>query len=316
MNHSKGKRLRKKNVLLLGLGFAGLLGAALLVYGFADPVHFVSSAPKVEIYGTFNAKDNIRSVFLGSADDVAIKGSVDTENPGDYTVTYTFRNKSYPLTVTVADYTPPVLGLRDMTADIDTELDAESFVVKCDDLSRVSLTIDNPNSLRTNTGSRKVTITAMDEFGNKTTKNTELTRIHDEEPPVVTESSNERTVLLGTWFEPRDLQYVDNTDTECDVEVDSQSVNTWMEGRYPVTYTITDAAGNRAIWRESLIVTSDPSLVDELPEPEQTMPEPDQQNSADDQKTEDLLHEQEAVTSHDLPQDGTGYIRRNGEGLK
>lgn len=250
----KGKRLKKKNIaLLVGLLLLILCGLWFW-YESVQPLRLHTAAPQVEIATDFNPKDNIRSVFMGSPDDVQIEGTVDTATPGTYSLTYIYKDRSYPVQVTVADFTSPILELRPVHAAVQDELDAESFVVKCRDRSKVSLTIDNPENLKNSVGTRDITITALDEFGNKTTRHTQLTRIEDSTTPVVTNKNTDRWLLLYSAFEPADLDIEDNTDIECTVDINTHDLNMDQEGSYRVTYTVTDSSGNSTQWEETVHV--------------------------------------------------------------
>lgn len=252
MSHTKGKRLKKQNIALLGGGV--LLAGCAVWFGWnlTHPVRFIDNDPQVELESEFSARNNIRSVFLGSADDVQISSQVDTSVPGDYMVEYTYKNHTYKITVSVADFTPPELELRSITADIDEELDAESFVVSCTDISKVSITIDNPENLRNEEGVRSIAITAMDEFGNKTTKYAQLTRLADTSAPVIHEEEGYRVFVIGSDFEPADLTITDNTDTECSVDINTGDLDMFTAGSYEVIYTISDGAGNSTTWKETI----------------------------------------------------------------
>lgn len=255
--HSEKKRpkLRKKRVLLVAAGGVAVLAGGILLYKTINPLSLKSSSPIVELGDSYDPKDNIRSVFFGSPDSVGIFGVVDSHMPGTYEVVYSFRGKEYTTTVTVQDTKAPELKVKNVEAEMNEELDAESFVDSVKDSSKVSLSIVNPDVLKIKEGVSTVEIKATDAFGNSTTKKARLTRLKDTIPPEVDPSNPARvTVSLNGEWKQTDLIVHDNQDPNPTITVDSSALDLSTPGSYTVIYTITDASGNKTTFNQTVDV--------------------------------------------------------------
>jgi peptidoglycan/xylan/chitin deacetylase (PgdA/CDA1 family) len=210
----------------------------------------------VELGGEFDPKSVIESVFNNTADNVQIEGSVDTDKTGTYTLTYTLGGHSKTAQISVVDTTAPSLELQDVTTDLEAEVDAESFVVSVDDLSKTILTILNPDSIWTQgkAGTTTVKIEAKDEYGNTTVKSAKLTRVADETPPVFAETPADITMQAGETFTPAQLSATDDMDPQISVQTDTTGLDTEHAGTYAVNYTATDRSGNTATYTQNITV--------------------------------------------------------------
>ena len=83
------RRRRRRLVILMLLALLIPAGAALL-YLNLFPVFLKSRVVVKEITEQFDAFDNIRFVFGGSAEQVKVETEADLTKPGDYPILYTY----------------------------------------------------------------------------------------------------------------------------------------------------------------------------------------------------------------------------------
>lgn len=142
-----------------------------------NPIRFISTPVSAELGSAPNPKNWIASVWHGDADDVKVVGNVDTSQIGTQNLTFDLNGQQQNLPVNIIDTTAPHLEVKDVETGIKDEVDPESFVTECTDLSRTTLSIADPSSIREYVpGTYDVTITAMDEYGNRTSRKARLTR--------------------------------------------------------------------------------------------------------------------------------------------
>lgn len=93
-------------------------------------------------------------------------------------------------------------------------------------------------------GAYTVELIVTDQKGKQTKHTATLTLVVDNEPPTII-GAKDISVYLGDGVSYRSgISLADNCDGTVRLEVDSNAVNTAVEGCYDVTYTATDAAGN------------------------------------------------------------------------
>ena len=157
--------------------------------------------------------------------------------------------------VHIADTTPPVIRLKDLTCFCGDTVRIEDFIVSCSDTSEVSWRyITKPSTGKE--GVQKISIRAEDVYGNHTIAETSLTVVKDSTPPVIY-GVQDVSVLVGKSVSPAKGVYaVDNRDGSVAVQVNADAVNTAKAGKYPVYYTCTDAAGNPAECTSYVTVTA------------------------------------------------------------
>ena len=163
--------------------------------------------------------------------------------PGTYTVEFKwllFRKKAR---LVIEDTTAPSGTVRDITAATGTQIEASQFVVSAEDISGVSATYKNIPDFDAE-GTREVTINLTDAYGNVTGLAAELTLMDDTQAPQILGAIN-RTVYVGETISYRSgVTVEDNKDPSPKLSIDNSQVDLDTIGRYPVTYTATDAVGN------------------------------------------------------------------------
>ena len=93
-------------------------------------------------------------------------------------------------------------------------------------------------------GSYTVKLIFTDSKGKKSEREAKMTLVLDDEPPKII-GANDISVYVGDGISYRSgVSIADNCDGEVRLQIDSDAVNTAIEGSYDVVYTATDAAGN------------------------------------------------------------------------
>lgn len=251
-------RLRKSRLILLAAAVCVLGGAGLLYYENQNPIHFRDKTPSIELGESFNPKDNIRHVFMGTPDDVQVSGYVNGLIPDTYEVDYLYRGKTYTIRVEVADRKAPDLKVRNVDAGLNEEVDAESFVESCTDASRFTISIANPDALRYATGSREVQVQATDEYGNTVIKTARLRRFNDTIPPISADTPATRTFMVSEEFVPQEFSFTEGSAEDYRIEVENSGLDMNTPGNYTVRYRFWDPQGHMTTFTETIVVEALP----------------------------------------------------------
>ncbi|GGA75505.1 hypothetical protein GCM10011369_16710 [Neiella marina] len=201
-------------------------------------------------------------------------GSVDTNSPGTYVITYSAEDAAGNVattTRTVVVSAPGVdtqapqitlLGSNPMQLTVGDSY-AEPGATVTDNVDNNLVAAISGNVDSSSPGTYTITYMATDSAGNETivTRSVMVSApAVDSQPPVITlnGSANMYVSLDDTYNEPG-ASVSDNVDTDLVVSI-SGSVDTSTVGNYPVTYTAVDSAGNQASVTRSVFVT-DPNDV-------------------------------------------------------
>lgn len=158
----------------------------------------------------------------------------------------TVRDAELIQTVSFVDTTPPAGRAQNRTAYVGDVLEPGDFVRVVSDITAVTVTYADAAPDLSRPGTRSVEIRLTDEAKNETTLTATLTVVADTEPPVLYGVSD-KTVYIGESVSYRSgVSAWDNRDGAVEVKIDSSQVKLRVEGKYAVTYTATDAAGNTA----------------------------------------------------------------------
>ena len=196
------------------------------------------------------------------SDLVVIEGSVDTNQPGTYTLTYkvsdSSENAAEPIYryVTVGeippDQIPPVvylLGKPDMTV-IQGESYVEAGATAVDDRDGVlTEAIVVTGTVNTASPGRYVlTYSVTDSAGNESLALERRVRVIDVTPPIASLiGGSPVTVIEGDIYQDAGVEAIDNTDGDIsDSVITKGEVDTSTVGEYTLTFNVSDAAGNAA----------------------------------------------------------------------
>lgn len=196
--------------------------------------------------------------FLASHVRVNVDNQVDLTKPGTYQVHYSAKLllfvKKLEQTVTVTDNKAPVITLKGGTSvlvPLGQAYQEEGYTAVDDVDGDITDQV-----VRTETES-KITYTVTDSSGNKT----EVVRtifFEDTQAPVITLLGEEKIqIKTGDVFEDPGFTASDNLDGDLTAQVTVEgSVYSGMGGTYTLTYTVSDAAGNKTTVTRTVEVVS------------------------------------------------------------
>ncbi|OCA84613.1 hypothetical protein A8L44_09430 [Bacillus sp. FJAT-27986] len=186
---------------------------------------------------------------------IKIEGSVNFKKAGTYMLTYSVTDQSGNITsisrkITVIDNVNPVLlGVQDIAIPFGEKFDPLAGISASDNSDGdLSSSIRVNGSVNINkAGSYALTYSVSDQSGN-TVSNNRIVTVVDNIKPVISGASD-ITIGLYTEFNLLDginVSDINDGDLTSYITTDG-SVDTQIEGQYPVTYKVSDAAGNIAV---------------------------------------------------------------------
>lgn len=168
---------------------------------------------------------------------------IDTGKEGEYSVVVRVEGTDYTVKMIVKDTVAPALEVQEvMDYSVIKKVPAD-FVVSSEDLSGVTISFKQEPDFNF-VGTQEVVIVAVDGAGNVTEKATQLIQVADEDDPVFLECEDFIVYLGDTVAYKSKVSVTDNCEIGLNLTVDAAAVDLKTEGVYPVTYTVTDAAGN------------------------------------------------------------------------
>jgi len=227
----------------------------------APSITLLGSGPfGVNIHGTWTDPGYETADACNSAVTVVLIGTVDTETPGDYILTYTATDESgneavAERTVTVINAAPIAVAGDDQGFDcvvgtVDVDLDGSGSSDADGDALTYSWVLSGTEVATTaslsathSAGTYSYTLTVSDDF-DSSSDDVVVTVIDDTEPPVIT-LLGDNPLNLGLY-----LEYVEpgaSAEDVCEGEiipVVTGSIDINTPGSYTLTYTATDAGGN------------------------------------------------------------------------
>ena len=207
----------------------------------------------VECHTTFTDPGATATDACDTSVPVSVSGSVNSNVPGTYTLTYNASddsgNNATPVTrtVNVVDTTPPVVtlnGAADVTVECHTSFSDPG--ASASDSCGGPTPVSTSGSVNVNVpGDYTLTYSATDASGNTGTA-TRAVHVRDTIAPVITlNGASSMTVECHTSFSDPGATATDACDTSVPVTV-SGSVNVNSPGTYTLTYNASDDSGNAA----------------------------------------------------------------------
>lgn len=252
------RRIRWSRFLVLGTCLALVLGLFTSIWLLISPLHLKAGEVTTEYKHKYDPESNIRVAFLGSPADVKIEGTVDTNQVGDYPLTYTYKGHEAKAVVHVTDTTAPTLEVRDYMADMTQDVKPEDMVTSAKDAGEVTVAFAPDTEDLTPKGKHRVTIVATDEFGNKTERQATLDRVEDTTKPQLKSDNKTLKVKQGTAFELSGITATDDMDPEPAITWDEDSIDMTKAGDYEVTVVATDRSGNKSELKQKVTVEKNP----------------------------------------------------------
>ena len=191
-----------------------------------------------------------------------VSDDVDCFTVGEYTAVICADEIEYEVQFIVEDTTGPTLVVKEFMDYAVIEKTPEDFVRSVEDLSEVAsvefLEAPDFNYI----GTQAITIVATDIHGNKTQKVAPLIQVADEDAPIFLTGEDFLVYIGETVAYKSKVTYTDNCEIGLNLTVDASAVDLKTEGKYPVVYTATDAAGN--VSTKTLTVTVKEYRADEV----------------------------------------------------
>ena len=225
----------------------GALGGCALWYYRLPKFHDVTielgqPLPPVSEFMTEDAIEKLSAMVTKPAD-------VDVDKAGVQTLTFTHGGKAETVRLTVEDTTPPALTLRDLSADIGTELTAIDFVQEVIDLSKVRLELAKPLETPDGYGDVSVEVIATDESGNEARATCTLSYVW---------MRNEWTMELGSSLSADHILMNPEKDGGLLDQAALDALSKAAVGTYPISATTAD--GKTGTCQVTVVDTVKPSL--------------------------------------------------------
>ncbi len=237
----------KRSLKKYRLPISGLFVGSMILFGayrLHSPIVLHDHKTTVEIGESFDAKKNLKYVFLGDVNRVKIKGTVNTKKLGEYTITYTYKKKQTEARIQVVDTKAPELKLKKVTTDTVGDVKDKDFIQSCKDGSKVKTELRIRKESK-DAGEYKVTVTATDAVGNTTSETTTLVRKEDHTKPKIGKLKK-ISIVAGDEFALDDVSVSDDLDPKPSIKIDDSKVDYTTTGSYTITYTAKDRSGNTA----------------------------------------------------------------------
>lgn len=258
---------QKKTLKILACNLALLVLLCLVWAFFLNPkIRFPEEMPVLEKGVSYPAAEFIEET---NGKVTPERPYLDTETVGDKTVSYAVKRflvtKTYEMAYTVVDTTPPVITV------LSQEVEWEPGAPYPEEEMRKNIAVDEGELFFTTdydsafAGIYTVSVTAVDEAGNRSESHYEVV-VGDTEPPTVLRSGSGTVIEVGDSLEiEKVISYGDNADHAPVLET-SGNVDIYTPGKYTVHASLTDASGNVTRWDIAV------EVVEEIEDEEQSDP--------------------------------------------
>lgn len=196
---------------------------------------------------------------------ITTANTLNTQQIGIQKITYTVDDEAGNTSTkdvyfNVLDNVAPTINQKNNVVDYGSQFDLNNFFEATDNFSKTTLTSDTTINT-TQLGVQAINVTATDEAGNKT-QGTYNIEVKDITAPTLTLTTTEVKAMVGDSFNA--LSYVanasDTKDGDLKAQVSATSPNMNTIGTQTVTYTVSDAAGNKSQAQLNVVVRN-PEIV-------------------------------------------------------
>lgn len=171
---------------------------------------------------------------------------IDYNHVGYYPVVVEVNGKDCESILEVADTVAPSLEVSDASGFTGVGLPATRLVVFADDVTDVHIEYaEEPDFSKE--GTQTVYVKAVDEGGNETVCEAQLTLGIDAEPPVISGVADFVSYTGHAISFKNGLVVTDNNPDGLVLDIDDGGLNINIPGEYTITYTATDASGNSTV---------------------------------------------------------------------
>ena len=172
-------------------------------------------------------------------------GKISNTVPGVHIVELKWLWFTSESTLVIKDTVPPEGETKDITCETGTQLSAEDFLTRAEDLTGVkAYFLQNP--IVDTEGVKKVEIYLEDGGGNRTLLTAELTLYNPKKGPQIKGTENKEVYAGESVTYRPGVTVSDEMDPSPELTIDSSAVDLDTPGVYPVTYTAKDKFGRIA----------------------------------------------------------------------
>lgn len=260
---SEMKKNRKKLYKKHGIVLAGLVGLTVLFTVIA----FVTWKPVKEEVTLEVGESILLEQFLLNEEDeasfVTDVSKIDTSILGEHEVEIKVMFATFNSTLKIVDTVAPIGQPVELTVQSGTVPKASECVTNIVDKTEVTVSFkETPDTSKD--GVITAIVLLVDKAGNKAEVKTTINVWSDEEPPVISGTSNKTVPKGGTISYRQGVTVTDNIDENPSLEIDNSAVDLNKVGKYEVTYTATDASGNSTTKTITVsVVAKESTTVDE-----------------------------------------------------
>lgn len=169
--------------------------------------------------------------------------SVKLSEPGKYPVEIKVNKSTLKCEVRVVDTIAPTATPNELNVLKGGSAKAEEFVKDIKDATEVTVILKTKPDF-SKAGKQDITVVLTDTSDNSTEIIVPLNIVEDTTPPEITGVKNLTAYVGGTINYRKNVTVTDDYDQNPKLTVDSNDVDISKEGKYTVTYTATDFAGN------------------------------------------------------------------------
>ena len=224
-----------------------------LFIGFMEAFHQLELGDKLtkeDILFDINYKDAINQTDIDY---------INKQGIGDYEITAKVDGKTFTSKISVKDTKGPDLTLKNVTIYNDENgLNVNSFIKKVTDASKFTTSLKTEISYG-KVGTYQITIEAVDEYGNITSKDATLSIIKDTVGPVISGLTDITINKNGSYDYQKNVKAIDAKDGAVSFTVDTNSLNINQAGIYYISYVAIDNSGNKTTKKRKVSVNPDQS---------------------------------------------------------
>ncbi len=266
--------IKKHIKLIIALSAALVLVALALLFLFSATTKIVLKGEKKETVEVFAEYDEsgfeatAGMLFIPFKPETEVIGSVNTEKPGEYTITYksSFFGKVASATrkVLVKDTTPPKITTSDEEIIFEYKGNAPTLEdIKIELSATDNLDGDISDKIEKTLKGNELVLTVTDSAGNTTSRSVSIVINDGVQPNITLYGSATMYVKLDTVFKEPGFKATDNKDGDISGNVKvSGDVDTSKNGTYLREYTVTDDSGNSVKRVRKVVVYSGLSAED------------------------------------------------------
>lgn len=238
----KSQTSRSVLIVLVCVLTAVLCALLLFLWRFMNrkaPMLTVEAGSELPAAASFFSETKQDVVYLSGIDAVSMS------KPGKYPIVLSKGGLQYDTVLQVTDTVAPTATVSDVTVFSPNTVTAEAFLKDIQDATQVTAVFETQPDFNA-TGEQAVTVLLKDLGGNETRLQATLTVVTDTQAPAINGVRDILTYVGDAVAYRNGVTVTDDHDTAAKLELDSSGVDLSTPGVYTVTYSATDAAGNKA----------------------------------------------------------------------